>query len=69
MSEIRAQILLIYFPYTSAAQIVINAPAAKIFNLLADARSHHLFDGSGTVLNSIKAWSAIRSGWRNHWLR
>jgi uncharacterized protein YndB with AHSA1/START domain len=62
MSEIRAQILLIDFPYTSAAQIVINAPAAKIFNLLADSRSHHLFDGSGTVLNSIKAPERLFNG-------
>lgn len=62
MSDIRAHILPVDFPHTAAAQIIINAPAIKIFNLLADARSHHLFDGSGTVLNSIKAPERLFKG-------
>ena len=53
MSNIRAEILPTDFPNTSAARISINAPAAKIFDLLADPRSHKLFDGSGTIQGSI----------------
>lgn len=53
MSQIRAQILPAEIPNTAAARIVINAPAAKIFDLLADPRAHHLFDGSGTVKKAI----------------
>jgi hypothetical protein len=55
MSSPRAEILSVDFPDTAAARIVISAPAEKIFNLLADARSHHLFDGSGTVHGSFNA--------------
>lgn len=62
MSDYRAQILPVDFPHTAAAQIIIKAPASKIFNLLADANSHHLFDGSGTVLNSIKAPDRLFKG-------
>ena len=29
--------------------VVVDAPAAKIFDLLADPRRHHEIDGSGTV--------------------
>ena len=53
MSNERAEILPTDFPNTTAARIVINAPAAKIFDLLANPASHQLFDGSGTIQNSI----------------
>jgi len=53
MNEIRAEILPTDFPNTTAARIVINAPASKIFDLLANPASHRLFDGSGTIQSSV----------------
>jgi len=53
MSDIRADILPTDFPNTAAARIVINAPANKIFDLLANPTSHRLFDGSGTIQKAI----------------
>jgi len=53
MNEIRAEILPTDFPNTTAARIVINAPASKIFDLLANPASHQLFDGSETIQSSI----------------
>jgi len=49
MSQVRAQILDVDFPNTAAARIVINAPASKIFEVLANPRAHSSFDGSGTI--------------------
>jgi uncharacterized protein YndB with AHSA1/START domain len=53
MSNERAEILPTDYPNTAAARIVIAAPAAKIFDLLANPASHRLFDGSGTIQSSI----------------
>ncbi len=53
MSEVRAQILDVDFPDTAAVRIVINAPAAKIFDLLANPRAHASFDGSETITKAI----------------
>jgi uncharacterized protein YndB with AHSA1/START domain len=53
MSQIRAQILPSEAPNTAAARITVNAPAAKIFDLLSNPRAHHQFDGSGTVRNAV----------------
>lgn len=53
MSNVRAEILHTDFPKTSAARIVINAPASAIFDLLANPKAHQLFDGSGTIQSSI----------------
>jgi hypothetical protein len=53
MSTERAEILVTDHPNKTAARIIINAPASKIFDLLANPSSHRLFDGSGTVQNSI----------------
>jgi uncharacterized protein YndB with AHSA1/START domain len=53
MSDARAEILATDFPNTTAARIVINAPANKIFDLLANPASHRLFDGSDTIQNSV----------------
>jgi uncharacterized protein YndB with AHSA1/START domain len=53
MGAIRAQILDLNQPRVTAARIVIEAPAQQIFDLLADARCHPLFDGSGTLQGSI----------------
>lgn len=53
MSEARAEILATDFPNTTAARIVIKAPASKIFDLLANPATHRLFDGSDTIQKSI----------------
>jgi len=53
MSNERAEILPTDFPNTSAARIVIVAPAATIFDLLANPAAHQLFDGSETIQSSI----------------
>jgi uncharacterized protein YndB with AHSA1/START domain len=53
MEPIRAEILDLKLPRTTAARIVIEAPAQQIFDLIADARCHPLFDGSGTLQGSI----------------
>jgi uncharacterized protein YndB with AHSA1/START domain len=49
MGPIRAEILDLNLPRTTAARIVIDAPAQQIFDLIADARCHPLFDGSATL--------------------
>ena len=53
MSNERAEILVTDFPNTTAARIVINAPASKIFDVLANPASHQLFDGSETIQKSL----------------
>jgi uncharacterized protein YndB with AHSA1/START domain len=53
MDKVRAEILTIDSPRTTAARIVIEAPAQQIFDLIADPRCHPLFDGSGTLQGSI----------------
>ena len=53
MTTDRAEILATDHPSKTAARIIINAPASKIFDLLANPSSHRLFDGSGTIQNSI----------------
>lgn len=53
MSKERAEILTTESALKTAARIEIKAPAAEIFEFLADPASHKLFDGSGTISNSI----------------
>lgn len=53
MSNERAEILLTDLANTSAARILIEAPAAKIFDVLANPSAHRLFDGSGTIQRSV----------------
>ena len=53
MEPIRAEILDLNLPRTTAARIVIDAPAQQIFDLIADVRCHPLFDGSATLQGSI----------------
>jgi uncharacterized protein YndB with AHSA1/START domain len=53
MRNERAEILATDYPNTSAARIIIAAPAAKIFDLLANPAAHQLFDGSDTIQSSI----------------
>jgi hypothetical protein len=53
MEKVRAEILAFNIARTTGARIVIAAPAQKIFDVIADPRSHQLFDGSGTIQNNI----------------
>jgi hypothetical protein len=53
MSSHRAEILPVDFPNKAAARITINAPASRIFDLLASPAAHQRFDGSGSVLGAI----------------
>ena len=55
MSQVRAEILDVDYPNTAAARIVINAPASKIFEVLANPRVHASFDGSGTIEKVFQA--------------
>lgn len=62
MSHVRAEILDVDYPNTAAARIVINAPAAQIFNLLANPHAHASFDGSGTIEKSISGPERLYAG-------
>ena len=53
MGSVRAEILPVDFPNTAAARITIEAPANKIFELLASPAAHQRFDGSGTIQRAI----------------
>ena len=62
MTTERAEILATDHPSKTAARIIINAPASKIFDLLANPSSHRLFDGSGTIQNSISGLERLFLG-------
>jgi uncharacterized protein YndB with AHSA1/START domain len=62
MSNERAEILPTDVPNTTAARIIVNAPAAKIFDLLANPASHRLFDGSDTIQKSISGPERLSLG-------
>jgi uncharacterized protein YndB with AHSA1/START domain len=47
---------------TVSVERVINAPAAKIFALIADAGKHSAFDGSGTVDHSSEKSQPLELG-------
>lgn len=64
MNSVRADILPTTHPYKRAVQIVIDAPAHIIFDLLADPRRHCDFDGSGTVKSSVSGPSRLFLGAR-----
>lgn len=49
----RAEIIDTGEPYVRSARITINAPAQKIFDLIADPRRHSDIDGSGTVKGTV----------------
>jgi uncharacterized protein YndB with AHSA1/START domain len=53
MTTDRAEILSTDHSSKTATRIIINAPASKIFDLLANPSSHQLFDGSGTIKKSV----------------
>jgi hypothetical protein len=62
MEPIRAEILKIDSPLTNGARITIKAPAQQIFDLIADARCHPLFDGSATLQGSISGPARLHLG-------
>lgn len=62
MSDIRAEILPVDFPNTAAARIIIQAPASRIFDLLADPAAHFTFDGSGTVQGLVSGPARLSLG-------
>ena len=62
MEKIRAEILEVKIPLTAAARIAINAPAKKIFDLIADPYAHAYFDGSGTVERALSAPERLSLG-------
>jgi uncharacterized protein YndB with AHSA1/START domain len=62
MDAIRAEILDLNLPRTTAARIVIDAPAQQIFDLIADARCHPLFDGSGTLQGNLSGPERLHLG-------
>ena len=62
MSKVRAEILDVDYPNMAAARIVINAPASKIFELLANPRAHASFDGSGSIKKSISGPVRLHHG-------
>ena len=64
MDKVRAEILAGTAPRTTAARIVIEAPAQQIFDLIADPRCHPLFDGSGTLQGSISGPLRLHLGAR-----
>ena len=45
-----------------SAERVIHAPAERIFAVLADARQHHLIDGSDMVQSSLRAPDTLTLG-------
>lgn len=52
--SVRATILETGNPLLVGAEITINAPARKIFEILATPERHRDFDGSGTVQRSLR---------------
>lgn len=61
-SQIRADVVESPNEYIRAGRITINAPAQRIFDVLADPRQHSLFDGSGTVKNQISGPDRLELG-------
>jgi hypothetical protein len=53
MEKIKAEILSTGNPHIKAARLLINAPAAAIFDLLANPFRHADFDGSGTLQGKV----------------
>jgi hypothetical protein len=58
----RAEIVALANTWQRAGRILINAPMAVIFDLLADPRRHPDIDGSGTVQRQIKGPHRLSKG-------
>lgn len=62
--EQRAEIVDTGSPWVRAARITVHAPAADVFDLLADPRRHPQFDGSGTVQSMVSGPERLSLGAR-----
>jgi uncharacterized protein YndB with AHSA1/START domain len=51
-------------PNQVSRSVEVNAPAAELFELVADPRRHHELDGSGTVGDNINAPAKLVPGAR-----
>lgn len=60
--RVRAEILPVEHRWVRSARIRIEAPAQRIFDLLADPRRHAEFDGSGTVRAQVSGPDRLSLG-------
>jgi uncharacterized protein YndB with AHSA1/START domain len=60
----RAEIVDTGSRWAKAARITIDAPAAAVFDVLADPRMHAEFDGSGTVQAAVSGPERLELGSR-----
>jgi uncharacterized protein YndB with AHSA1/START domain len=58
----RAEILDTGNPRIKSASIIINAPAAKIFDVIANPQMHPVIDGSNTVRSVLKSDDRLSLG-------
>jgi uncharacterized protein YndB with AHSA1/START domain len=61
-APVRSEILETGNPRIKSARITIDAPAQRVFDLLADPRGHPTFDGSSSVLGLIKGPERLALG-------
>lgn len=61
-TSIRADIVDTGHKYRRAGKIVIDAPAAQIFDIIADPYRHPEFDGSGTVKKGFSGPHRLSKG-------
>jgi hypothetical protein len=60
--ELRSEIINTGIPQLKSASIIINAPASKIFDLLARPSMHSVIDGSRSVRGVLKAPDRLSLG-------
>lgn len=61
-SPLRSEIFDTGNPKIKSARIVINAPAEKIFDLLANPRKHQDFDGTKTIQSNLTGPARLELG-------
>jgi len=59
---LRAEILDTGNPKIKSASIIINAPASKIFDVIANPQMHSIIDGSNSVRSVIKGPTRLALG-------
>ena len=59
---LRAEILDTGNPKVKSASIIINAPASKIFDVIANPQMHPIIDGSNSVRSVIKGPARLTLG-------
>lgn len=59
---LRAEILDTGNPKVKSASIIINAPASKIFDVIANPQMHSIIDGSNSVRSVIKGPARLALG-------